>query len=186
MHNIQQRGIALIVALVLLVAVTLLALGGLRTGRVEERLSMATQDRALAFQAAEAALRHAENLIPGLRATPGAIPADLPAAQYDDDTCHASTCNTSGVCARPDGACTPRWENPSFNGWVNGPTVTAGSQSVTPQYYIEVTGRDTPCESRVTQQDLQGTCTTFRITARAQPAEDRAHVMLQSTFVWPN
>ncbi|WP_082668341.1 PilX N-terminal domain-containing pilus assembly protein [Tepidimonas taiwanensis] len=186
MRTRNQRGIALIVALVLLLAVTLLALSGLRTGRIEERLSVATQDRALAFQAAEAALRHAEGLIPALRATPGAIPSDLPSGQYDDETCHVSACNENGICARPDGACTPRWENPSFNGWVNGPTVTAGSQSVTPQYYIEVTGRDTPCESRVTQQDLQGTCTTFRITARAQPSADRAFVMLQSTFIWPN
>lgn len=182
----KMHGAALIVALILLLLITIVGLSGLRTGQLEERMSANTYDRGLAFQAAEAALRFAENQIPNLRATPNAIPADLAASKYTDNGCDVSTCNANGVCARPDAQCTERWLDSSFNGWVNGPTVTSGSQSITPQYFIEVASRSTPCESNIIVQDLSGTCTTFRVTARNPVQDGRAQVLLQSTFVWPN
>lgn len=184
-HAMKPRGAALIIALILLLLVTIIGISGLRTGQLEERLSANTYDRGLAFQAAEAALRFAENQIPNLRATPNAIPADLATGLYTDNTCNASPCN-NGVCARPDAQCTERWLDSGFNGWVNAPTVTSGSQSITPQYFIEVASRSTPCESNIIVQDLSGTCTTFRVTARNPVQDGRAQVLLQSTFVWPN
>ena len=50
----RQRGIAMIVSLVLLVIVTLLALGSLRGVVLQSRMSGTTTDRSLAFAAAEA------------------------------------------------------------------------------------------------------------------------------------
>ena len=181
----RERGAALIVALVVLVIVTLLALGNFQTVALEEKMSAASFDRQLAFQATEAALREAEALIPTLRATPGAIPDDLPDAQYTDTTCQVSTCQ-AGVCARPDPVCTERWSDPNFTAWVNATPVTSGSLTITPQYFIEVASRATPCESNIIVQDLQGTCTSFRVTARTTPQDGRAQVLLQSVFVWPN
>jgi type IV pilus assembly protein PilX len=181
----KQKGAALIVSLVLLTLVALLGVAGVQTIGLEEKMAGHSFDRNLAFQAAEAALREAEARIPALRATLGAIPDDLPAAQYTDTTCQFSSCQ-AGVCARPDPVCHERWSDPNFTGWVNATPVTAGNLSITPQYFIEVASRATPCETNVIVQDLQGTCTSFRVTARTTPQEGRAQVMLQSVFVWPN
>jgi len=56
----QQGGAVLMVALVFLVIITLLGLTAMRTNIIEERLAGNSRDWALAFQAAEAALRDAE------------------------------------------------------------------------------------------------------------------------------
>ena len=57
-----QRGISLIVSLVLLVMVTVVALASVRSVTLQTRMSAANQDRNLAFQAAETAMREAEDL----------------------------------------------------------------------------------------------------------------------------
>jgi type IV pilus assembly protein PilX len=56
----RQRGAALIVALILLVVVSLLALSNLQTVALEEKMTGATYDRQLAFQAAEKMLKEKE------------------------------------------------------------------------------------------------------------------------------
>lgn len=58
-----QRGVALVVALVLLVVATLIGLAGIRGTNLQERMSANMYDRSLAFQRAEAALRDAERAI---------------------------------------------------------------------------------------------------------------------------
>lgn len=61
----HQRGVALVVALVLLLVVTLLGLASMRSTSLQERMSANMFDRSLAFQRSEAALRAAENAITG-------------------------------------------------------------------------------------------------------------------------
>jgi type IV pilus assembly protein PilX len=58
-----QRGVALVVALVLLVVTTLIGLASIRGTSLQERMSANMYDRSLAFQRAEAALRAAEQAI---------------------------------------------------------------------------------------------------------------------------
>jgi type IV pilus assembly protein PilX len=58
-----QRGIALVVALILLVVATLIGLAGARGTLLQERMSANMYDRSLAFQRAEASLRAAEAAI---------------------------------------------------------------------------------------------------------------------------
>ena len=70
-----QRGAVLIMALVLLLAMTLLGLTGVRTIVQEEKMAAATQDRNLAFQAAEAAPREGEAAAATLVAA-DQVPAD--------------------------------------------------------------------------------------------------------------
>ena len=55
----NQRGIALVVVLVLLVATSILAIVVLRSSAMQERMSANLRDRSLAFQTAEAALTQA-------------------------------------------------------------------------------------------------------------------------------
>ena len=59
----RQRGISLVVVLILLLVVTLLGLAVLRGTLMSERMSANMYDRSLAFQAAESALREAETVV---------------------------------------------------------------------------------------------------------------------------
>lgn len=57
----RQRGVVLIVSLILLMILTLIGVTAMQTSTLEERMTGNALDRALAFQAAEAALRAGEN-----------------------------------------------------------------------------------------------------------------------------
>jgi type IV pilus assembly protein PilX len=59
----QQRGAVLIVSMLLLLVLTILALGASQTTRLEERMAGNTRDIDMAFQASEAGLRAAEQYI---------------------------------------------------------------------------------------------------------------------------
>jgi len=56
----SQRGVALVVALVLLVVATIIGLASVRGTNLQERMSANMYDRSIAFQRAESALRAAE------------------------------------------------------------------------------------------------------------------------------
>jgi type IV pilus assembly protein PilX len=62
-HPDNQRGWVLVVGLVILVMLTILAMALMKTARLEEKMAGATRDMNLSFQAAETALRGAENFI---------------------------------------------------------------------------------------------------------------------------
>lgn len=73
----QQQGIVLIVVLVLLTGLTLSASVGMQQSIIQERLSGNLQDRALAFQMAEAALVDAQEMLNRLIASsPTPSPVD--------------------------------------------------------------------------------------------------------------
>ena len=56
----RESGVALVVGLIVLTVLTLLAVTGMSTTQMEERMAGNYRDRTLAFQAAESALRDAE------------------------------------------------------------------------------------------------------------------------------
>lgn len=57
---VHQRGSTLIISLMILIVMTLIGLTGVMTSTLEEKMAGNTRDQALAFQAAEAALRDGE------------------------------------------------------------------------------------------------------------------------------
>lgn len=59
----RQAGAAMVIALVMLLVLTLLATASARMTLLEERMTGNTQDRNVAFQVAEAALRQGEDLV---------------------------------------------------------------------------------------------------------------------------
>jgi type IV pilus assembly protein PilX len=61
--NAPQEGFVLIVGLVILGLLTMLALSSMRDTTMQEKMAGASRDSGLAFQAAESALRDAENCI---------------------------------------------------------------------------------------------------------------------------
>jgi type IV pilus assembly protein PilX len=61
----RQRGVALVVALVMLLLMTILGVTALRTTTLQERMAGNVRDSNLALQAAEAGLRGGEQLLEG-------------------------------------------------------------------------------------------------------------------------
>ena len=167
----RQRGVTLVVVLVLLLVVTMIALISLRGTLMEERMSANVLDRSLAFQSAEAALRAGES------------------AAFDKPKLPASGCS-KGVCAKPNPADAPVWDNEAV--WADAPftTVKLGSKSDTPRYIVELLADDVPPKgSCTTSGDVsESTCSgverRYRVTARSQ-GEGRATVMLQSIYAVP-
>lgn len=160
----RQQGVALIIALVLLVIMTLLGLSAMRSVSLEEKMSGQTYDRSISFQATEAALREAEAWVSTNKPTPAA----------------GAACNSDGVCGSPAAGDLERWNDSSFAGWKTATAVVSGSNSLTPEYFIEYLGNTYPC---VPTDPSQGTdCKRYRVTARSNAGSDRASVMLQSIF----
>ena len=168
----RQRGVTLVVVLILLLVVTLIALASLRGTLMEERMSANVLDRSLSFQAAEAALREGESVA------------------VDKDTVWPASGCTKGVCGKPDPAAAPVWDDEAV--WADAPeaVVTLGDKTAKPRFIVELLADDVP---------PKGTCTTsgdvsettcsgierrYRVTARSE-AEGRASVMLQTIYAVP-
>src|SRR5476649_2574207 len=98
-----QRGAVLIMALMFLTLLTLLGVSAMTNSTSEEKMARATRDYNTAFQAAEAAMRDAENdLTVGSRPIPLSDPSwwSAPAP---------GTC-ASAACKVPLAGGTPVWE----------------------------------------------------------------------------
>jgi len=118
-----ERGAALIVSLVLLLAVTLIGMASIRGTSLQEKMTANMNDRNTALQNAEAALRvAADSLAPG--GTP-VIARDCSLA--------ANTCEANPV-AWADGA--NSWVTVAAGAYIPGTTAAAA-----PQYIIENLGR---------------------------------------------
>lgn len=176
----QQSGASLLVVLILLLVMTLLGLAAMRGVLLEERMSANLLDRSQNFQAAEAALREAENLVAG--GTEWGV--DPPAA--------GSGCNT-GMCASPVATAADRATDDAFVGWrpaaLNVNNGLAGAQAVQPQFFVEHAGWvETWFECNEAGSKYRGTALCIRpiykVTARSE-ANGRASVVLQSNFVAP-
>src|SRR5688572_6865077 len=116
-----ERGVALVVALVLLVVATLIGLAGIRGTNLQERMSANMYDRSLAFQRAEAALRDAER----------AITANWQIATLGGQDCSP----TSGVLCTLLPPANAAWT--SVGGSYN---VNNDKTPGTPQYFIQFMG----------------------------------------------
>lgn len=75
----RQNGAVLFTALIFLIMLMLLGSSAMQTSSLEERMAGNTRNRDLAFQAAEAALKQAENTLTTWRVGPwtGSVPAGL-------------------------------------------------------------------------------------------------------------
>ena len=176
----HQRGAALMVVLILLLVMTLLALASLRGTLMEERMSASQFDRSIAFQAAEAALREAEEWAETKPAPPGSGCSD-------------------GICAAPDPADATereRWRNAGFwddasGNWRQASDIDADGLAGAPRYIVEFMSADIQDASSCTTSidvSLEANCSIkssrYRITVRSQEA-GRAEVFLQSIYAVP-
>jgi type IV pilus assembly protein PilX len=93
----RQRGVALLVALMFLIVLTLLGLAVMRGTTLEEKMAGGSRDYNRALQAAEAALRDAENDLKGTPVVAGSA-RFLAVSNFPIGTLTTSSCNTSGLC----------------------------------------------------------------------------------------
>jgi len=176
-----QRGVALVVALILLVVATLIGLAASRGTMLQERMSSNSYDRSLAFQRAESALRYAETR----------ITADGNITNLNGVDCSATAC--PAVPANAFNGTDANWRDVSTDYNVNDST-TPGL----PQYHIQFvgTGRAENALGTSANADVSnyGTATLpdnvayYRVTARScDPASlgGRSIVVLQSTVRRP-
>lgn len=179
-HRANQRGVALAVALILLVVVSLVGLAAVRGTILQQKMAGNLHDRQIAFQSAEAAMRAAAALV---GANPGIVARNCQAASvvclanpFDDPGLPAGSIHNvdSGTTlgqfdAGSMAAAPPQYVVENMGNWVDASSSTGFNQSANAQNY-----------------GAQGSSTTsvyYRITARSgDPAVvgDRAVVVLQT------
>lgn len=176
-----QRGAVLVVSLLLLLVMSVLALGASQATRLQERMAGNSRDYDLAFQSAEAGLRKAERIIddPALSAAPipctsgrcqvfelNIVPADIayrsPAVWWNANAWTYSTNNT--------------WTTANM-GQMSG----TGIAHTDPQYVVEEV-EEVPDSLTIPPTGPPASRIYYRITSAAQGGTDRAVVVLQSTF----
>ena len=175
-HAESQRGATLVIALILLLIMTVVALSGVETVTLEEKMTANTYDRSLAFQSAEAGLRVGEAI--ALAQSENSNAGFDSEGIYTDsgNTCGASPCQ-NGLCSQPDKDCPDRWLDSNFNGWQTASGSNIGSMGSSAQFFIEYLG---------TYQDINTSqperYSHYRVTARSNQGTERATVMLQSIY----
>ena len=174
-----QSGMVLLMALIMLLLVTLLGVTSVRMLTVEERMATNAFDRNLAFQAAETALREGEALADAQSTLPTPN-SGFPGVAMNCNNLNNGAC-AAGLCSPPAATCnSARWDDASFNGWRNATTAVSPLAVGAPQFFVEHLGSNFPCNPQEPSLDLH--CERYRITARSQPAEGRAVVILQSIY----
>ncbi|WP_294771657.1 PilX N-terminal domain-containing pilus assembly protein [uncultured Rhodoferax sp.] len=163
--NSKEKGVALIISLIILVIMTILGMSAIRLVTSEERMATNTYDRGLAFQATESTLKSIEELIEAEKPTP------------------TSGCAVAGsimACSAPAASSTPRWLDSGFTSWQNGTTIGTGTTAITPKYFVEYLGDTFAC--RPGDSGDPNNCKRYRITAQTAGSAGRATVMLQSVY----
>jgi len=176
----SQRGVALIVAMVLLIVIAMVGLAAMRSTIMQQKMAANLYDRQIAFQNAEAALRAAAALLPS---NPGLIARNC---QSPSVTCLGNPFTDTGLPAGSIHSVAAGSDTGQFTKGNN----AAGQ----PQYVIESMGdwNDAATSTGFNQtanahnygaQGKSATTVYYRITARSSdPATTagRASVVLQA------
>jgi len=171
----RQRGAVLIMALMFLTLLTMLGITAMTSSTSEEKMARATRDYNTAFQAAEAAMRDAENDING---NGSRNPVFIGSAYWFDVPTRIPALGgcASGACIPPAPGGTPVWEVAA--NWTNAatygqytfaqalPSSGPGAVGQASRYLIEFIG-------------TVGTQYAYRITARGWGPNSVQTVTLQ-------
>ncbi len=196
--TLQQSGAVLIVSLIMLLLLTLIGASSIQTTTLEEKMAGNIRDRNIAFQAAESAIRDAEQDIRGIGTTPR-----NPAISGITD--FYANCNMDNVAnTYDDGLCDRKWSTPSsYAGTsIQWPALTTVAGTSYPILTVDMTttpsdgksvtyGRFTGAApiARLSAQPryvIEGYTTSaytyYRITVRAQGVNANTVVWLQAVY----
>ena len=171
----KQRGVALIMSLVMLLILTILGLSSVQSTSLQLRMSLNARDNDLAFQASESAVREAEGWM-----------------STNTSLLVFQAANSNGLYDAPDlgsvNLSTFDWNNPGndMRGYIT--LSTPLSQVATqPKYIIEwaktvMSEADTLNMGNIGQDTGSGRTQVFRVTTYGTGGTDSAHVMIQTTY----
>lgn len=159
----HERGAVLIIALIMLLAMTLIGVAGLSSTTMEERMAGNLRDVNTAFQAAEAALRAGEEYLEG---------ATLP--EFN---------GTNGRYQPAPGGTAQHWDvAATWSGTASVEYTDITGLAQQPRYIIEELA-PVPAPGGTQAADAAAPETgMYRITARATGRGDTTIVMLQTTY----
>lgn len=161
----RQQGAVMVVSLVLLLVMTILALGASQSTRLQERMAGNQRDMEIALQSAEASLRA----------------GDLLLATTDPNRCSAaggSACDSYERNSLPVNM--TRNDKDWWDLWGRDYTLAMGVKS-TPEFVIEYVEKKPDTLSGGVMGIPNMTREFYRVTARSSGMSDSAQVVLQST-----
>lgn len=175
LNPLQQRGSVLIVSLILLMLFTLIGVSAVKQTSLEERMVFNTHDGQVAFQAAESALREAEQWLDTLD--------DLP---HEEVCASTSNCQNVAVISADDDAFDSVDDLRALDesAWqTHATTVTADLDEVNekPRYLVREV-RFIP-DSLTVGTGVPPGRYLYEITARGEGVSNKADKVLQSTFI---
>jgi len=172
MNMYAQKGVVLFISLVLLLVLTIIGVSSVQTTSLEQRMARNSHDSVLAFQAAEVALRDAENYL----------------QTVVDPVASFPVAGTGGYTQSAPYTATEYWDAPGLwtgSGSVVAPTAITGVDEP-PRYIIEwvatVDTDNNPYLQSSSYTSAIDSVEIFRITARGVGGSTNARVILQSTF----
>lgn len=175
----KQQGATLLVALILLLALTLAGVSGMSSVGLQERMAGSLGERAAYFEAAEAGMRHAERYL-----SSAVVPTfDNTAGKYHFNRTQCRFDQASNATSFYDSCSSVRFSDSSF-------TRRAGEsgESIDVRYLIEhLEGAGVTRDKGLELSDLEELA-LYRITVMAAPRDGDAAVadplvILQSTYL---
>jgi len=182
----RQRGVTLVIALMFMVALTLLGVGMVRSTTSEERMGANTRDYDVAFAAAEAAIRDAEIRLQGVYVYPS-TPASIVNFPTTAGTCGTATSGTAsvkGYCysipySSPIPANTTyTLDDTTYAATLGNFTSTPTIQGVAtqPRYLVELL--------QIPKAGSSGAFTAYRITSKGFGRNATTQVLLQEVVIY--
>ena len=163
----QQRGAVLIISLIMLLVLTIIGVTSMRTTVLEEKMAGNMNDKNLAFQAAEAALRDGEALVNSLVAT---------------SSFNGTAGRLGSGDADPDFFASATWSNTNsiaYSGTLN----YVGAQ---PRYIVkfvkQIEGDSGSLKVGGYGNDRASTVSNFRVTARGTGKSADSSAILQAYY----
>lgn len=162
--TLTQRGVTLVVSLLFLLLLTILGVTSMSTGTLQEKMAGNTRDLDIATQAAESALRYAEEWFARNYAPPATLPQALGAGNG------IWPANTVGPTQIDD----PNWWAANGRLYMDDSAKQISEAAEDPRFVIE--------RMESVKADGKVTYIYYRITARGVGASDTTQAVLQSYF----
>ena len=180
-HSANQRGAVLVVSLMILLVMTLISITALRTTSMDEKMASNARQRQIAFNAAETALREAEEEL-----------TTWAAAASDENAIKAKFNGSAGwysaISTLYGGFNPATWDVTDDSNWTAGNSAVVSGilsgLSADPRYRIEYVGRAGTDNAGLDPNDPTPDMRdyAFRITAIGWGQEATARYLLSSTF----
>jgi type IV pilus assembly protein PilX len=173
----HQKGVVLVIGLLMLIVLTLIGITGMKMTTFEEKMAGNTKDKNAAFQAAEAALMAAETNIENNIITTGIFDTDGTDGFYDDS--NEKIWNLVDWEGTDSGNDNEAIVYSAFNSTYK---VTTSPKYVIEHYASVMDAVDSLNLDNYGSGTGAGVTEMFRITARGTGLNDNTTVLLQTTY----